>query len=358
MDRPSILLGSTVLNLLDPILDMFRSKAVTIPPMDGALKPNTSLDDGEVMAAALAPDNLAIHHGVPIYSSHGEIRQLGRHLSVLETCPADVSALAVAEDGTLAVALDDGSLRIGQRTVDGFNCITGLAFHSGKLFVTNGSDHFRPSQWVRDLMNRNAAGSLWEVNASTGQRRLLAGGLGFANGVAVDVENDRLIISESWRHRLAAIPLSGGHVAEGLRRLPAYPARISTVAGGFVLALFAPLNRLVEFVLQERRYRADMMREIDSRYWIAPTLSPPDSFLEPLQNGSVRSMGVHKPWSPTRSYGLVATLDRRLQPVASFHSRANGRFHGVTSAIAFEGAILAASKGGNHIIRLNLGDRS
>ena len=73
-----------------------------------------------------------------------------------------------------------------------------------------------------------------------------------------------------------------------------------------MLALFAPLNRLVEFVLQEPQYRADMMREIDSRYWIAPTLSPPDSFLEPLQNGGVRSMGVHKPWSPTRSYGLVA----------------------------------------------------
>ena len=129
-------------------------------------------------------------------------------------------------------------------------------------------------------------------------------------------------------------------------------ADIEPAAGGFVLALFAPLNRLVEFVLQEPQYRADMMREIDSRYWIAPTLSPPDSFLEPLQNGGVRSMGVHKPWSPSRSYGLVATLDGKLQPVTSYHSRANGRFHGVTSAIAVDGAILAASKGGNHIIRL------
>ena len=30
--------------ILDPILDMFRGKAVTIPPLDGAFRPNTRLD--------------------------------------------------------------------------------------------------------------------------------------------------------------------------------------------------------------------------------------------------------------------------------------------------------------------------
>ena len=111
-------------------------------------------------------------------------------------------------------------------------------------------------------------------------------------------------------------------------------------------------NRLVEFVLQEPAYRADMMRETESRFWIAPTLAPASSFLEPLQNGGVRSMGVHKPWSPTRSYGLIARLDSDFQPVASYHSRANGRFHGITSAVEHDGAVVATSKGGNHIIRV------
>lgn len=340
------------MSLLDPLLDLFRGKAVTIPPMDGALKPNTALDDGEVVAAALAPDNLAVLRGVPIYSSHRHIRRLDQDHTTLETCPAEVSAIAVAEDGTLAVALDDGSLRLGDKWIEGFNAITALAFHAGKLYVTNGSDHVRTSQWVSDLMHRNAAGSLWEVDVATGRRRKLAGGLAYANGVAVDAANNRLIVSESWRHRLSAVPLTGGNAAEVLGRLPAYPGRLNPAPGGFVMALFAPLNRLVEFVLQEPQYRADMMREIDSRYWIAPTLSPPESFLEPLQNGGVRSMGVHKPWSPSRSYGLVALLDSGLMPVASYHSRANGRFHGVTSAIAHDGAILAASRGGNHIVKL------
>ena len=340
------------MSFLDAVLDLFRGKAVTIPPMDGALRPNTALDDGEVVTAALAPDNLAMLNGSPIYSSHREIRRIGHDHAVLETCPADISALAVADDGTLAIGLDDGSLKVGGNMIAGFNCVTALTFNDGKLYVANGSDHFRPGQWVSDLMHRNASGSLWEVDVKSGDRRKLAGGLAFANGIAVDAANQRLIVSESWRHRLSAMPIAGGGVTEVLGRLPAYPARIVAAPGGYVLALFAPLNRLVEFVLQEPQYRADMMREIDSRYWIAPTLSPPDSFLEPLQNGGVRSMGVHKPWSPTRSYGLVATLDSRMQPVTSYHSRANGRFHGVTSAIALDGTILAASKGGNHIIKV------
>lgn len=339
------------MSLLDPVLDLFRGRAVTIPPMDGALKPNTALDDGEVVAAALAPDNLAVLGNRAIYSSHRDIRHIGGDHHMLETCPAAVTAIAVAPDGTLAVGLEDGSLRIGERIVPGLNCITALAFHGNRLFAANGSDHFPPSQWVNDLMHRNTSGSLWEIDVGTGQRRKLAGGLGYVGGVAVDEAESRLIISESWKHRLCAVPMSGGGASEVLGRLPAYPGRIAPAPGGFVLSLFAPLNRLVEFVLQEPRYRADMMREVDPRYWIAPTLSPPESFLEPLQNGGVRSMGVHKPWSPTRSYGLVAALDARCRPVGSFHSRANGRYHGITSTIAFEGGFLAASKGGNHIVR-------
>ena len=65
------------MKFLDPVLDVFRGKAVTIPPMDGALKPNSLLDDAEVVAAALSPDNLTMLNGRMIYSSQHEIRELG-----------------------------------------------------------------------------------------------------------------------------------------------------------------------------------------------------------------------------------------------------------------------------------------
>ena len=85
------------MSLLDPLLDLFRGKAVTIPPMDGALKPNTALDDAEVVAAALAPDNLAVLNGTPhLFQPPRTSPARRRSTTSLETCPAEVTALAVA----------------------------------------------------------------------------------------------------------------------------------------------------------------------------------------------------------------------------------------------------------------------
>jgi hypothetical protein len=99
-----------------------------------------------------------------------------------------------------------------------------------------------------------------------------------------------------------------------------------------------------------------MLAEIAPEHWIAPSLYPSRSFLEPLQNGGVRSMGIHKPWSPSRSYGLVVELDPDLQPVASHHSRANGQRHGITSAIAHQGRLFATSRGGDAILAFESGE--
>jgi hypothetical protein len=65
-------------------------------------------------------------------------------------------------------------------------------------------------------------------------------------------------------------------------------------------------------------------------------------------------MGVHKPWSPTRSYGMVVKLDATLRPVSSVHSRANGTRHGTTSAIEHDGKLLVASRGGDCILAIDL----
>ena len=60
------------------------------------------------------------------------------------------------------------------------------------------------------------------------------------------------------------------------------------------------------------------------------------------------------PWAPARSYGLVARLDENWQPVASFHSRADGTRHGITSALEADGRLLAASRGSNAVVAVDL----
>jgi hypothetical protein len=343
--------------IFDPVLDLFRGKAVTIPPLDGAFRPNTALDDADVALQVAQPDNLLVHGGRLHFTSGNDLLECvpgSDTAKVLRSYDVAISAVAASPGGHLAVALDDGRLFVDEREIklpDGVVCLTALAFsHDTALYLCNGSATHRAADWAIDLMEKNSSGSLWRIDLATGATTRLAGNLAFPNGVLVD--GDSIVVSESWKHRLlrvkdrAVIPL--------LEKLPGYPARISAASGGGAwLSLFAPRNRLVEFVLQEEAYRRDMIAHVPRPYWIAPSLASGSSFLEPLQCGGIKTMGIHKPWSPSRSYGLVAQLDASFRPVGSYHSRANGTRHGVTSVAEYGGYLWVGSKGGNALLSLS-----
>lgn len=341
--------------ILDPVLDLLRGKAITIPPLDGAFRPNTALEQAGVLARCPAPDGLAVAGGRLLVSSGSRVLSVDG-LAEVASFEAPATALAAEEGGAAAVGLENGRIALlgASSDIAGFKCPVALAFDGPQtLYVCNGSERNAPSKWATDLMQGGTSGSLWRVDLAGGSRTCLASGLAFPYGLFLDKVRDRIVVSECWRHRLIAIPIAGGAPSPIVSKLPGYPARLAPrVNGGALLALFAPRNRLIEMVLREDAYRTDMMVEIDPRYWIAPSLSASRSFLEPLQSGGVRVMGIHKPWAPSRSYGLVAELDGDFQPIASHHSRADGHRHGVTSAIEHDGRILAASKGGDMVLAL------
>jgi hypothetical protein len=354
--------------IFDAVVDYLRGEAVTIPPMDGPLRPNTVLDDTPALLEIEAPDNLAFDGQQMLFSSGLELFALSAAVQGTRIAQFDapVTALAAAPGGGIAVALDDGRILLkggahDQMTLQPADfgdlaCPTALAFaDADTLFVCQGSSAYPASDWVIDLMERNASGSIWRVDLAKGSKTCLAQDLAFPHGLLVPADGKRVILSESWRHRLTAIATGGGAPQPVLTKLPGYPSRLAPAEdGGAWLCLFAPRNRLIEFVLEEGDYRTAMMREIAREHWIAPALSSGASFLEPLQCGGVKTMGLHKPWSPSRSCGLLVRLDRNLRPVASFHSRANGRRHGITSVIAREGRVLVTAKGGNAILDLGV----
>jgi Strictosidine synthase len=351
MDGAQLLLGQATV-IFDRLLDRIRGKAVTIPPLDGAFRPNAALDDCEVVAAAIAPDNLCSDGDRIFYTSENQLRCLDDG-NVVSRYDAPITALAASPAGDLAIALDDGRIIVAgcQMVIHDALCPTALAFApDGALFVAQGSSRHRPSDWVVDLLEKNAEGSLWRIDPGTGDAACIARGLAFPAGLAFD--GDAVIATESWRHRL--IRVRPHMVPEPvLAMLPGYPGRLAPAAdGGFWLTLFAPRNRLIEFILAEDTFRTAMMSEVPRTHWIAPTLSSGESFLEPLQCGGVRTMGIHKPWSPSRSYGLLARLDTHLRPIASYHSRAGRRRHGVTSVVPTETGALVTSKGGDVILKI------
>lgn len=344
--------------ILDPILDVFRGKAVTIPPLDGAFRPNTRLDDAPAFAELSEPDNLLMADGRLLVSSGNAVLAIaaGSQPVVVETFQSPVTALALSPEGDLTVGLENGKLLIAGKEVSlpaELRCITALAYaDDSTLWLANGSAQHLPSQWAADLMKKGASGSLWRCGPGGIGFQRIAGDIAFPYGlhpIGADV-----LVSESWRHQLVRFDGSNGNRSTVLTHLPGYPARLSPAGdGGAWLTLFAPRNRLIEFVLQETHYRQDMIGQVPPAYWIAPALASNRSFLEPLQCGGIRTMGIHKPWSPSRSYGLVVKLDRSLQPQFSLHSRANGTRHGICSVAERDGRLFVAAKGGDCVLALD-----
>ncbi len=354
MDGAGRLLGGQVLiGWVTDRIDRFRGRgayAATVPPMDGALRPNTRLEDGEVVARIAAPDNLVLYRGQVLLSSGATILALDVGSGAVtdwRRCAAEVTALAVQGD-TLAIGLADGSLVLsgdGDRTVTAPGpCVTALADGgAGRLILCVGSARNPVGDWKRDLLQGGVTGSVWSLGFDGAAERL-ADGLAWPCGAAM--ADGGVVVVEAWRHRLTQ------EGAALVTDLPGYPSRLSPAGDGWWLTVFAPRNQLIELTLREHAYRERMMREIAPQHWIAPSLSPAVDFNEPMQGGAIRTHGIIKPWAPTRSYGLLVRLDAQFQPVASYHSRADGRFHGVTSALQVGDRVLVTSRGGNAVLAL------
>ena len=114
--------------------------------------------------------------------------------------------------------------------------------------------------------------------------------------------------------------------------------------------MFAPRNRLVEFVLGENDYREEMLRTLTPLEWVCPawaTLHHPD---EQVQGGMVKQLGVTKPWASSRSFGLVYRVDADEEIVESLHSRADGTRHGVTSVHARGDDLIVVAAGSGEVL--------
>ena len=225
----------------------------------------------------------------------------------LATFDTEISALTGLPDGGAAVGLIDGRIAFIGGEKDGktiasgadIQCITALASgRDGALLIANGSASNGPLAYKRDLMEKNASGSVWRLDTESGGRRRLADKLAYPYGLLE--EADALVVSESWRSALTRISLTGRRNEPVLENLPAYPSRLSRSADNAIwLALFAPRSQLVEFVLRETGYRRRMLDEIDPDYWIAPAVRAGQAPEEPTQQGGVRQQGVLKPWAPS-----------------------------------------------------------
>jgi hypothetical protein len=347
--------------MLDRLLKL--DDGAGIPMMDGVLRPNQRLDAATPIGEPLHEcDDVAVRaDGVVFVSAGSRILQLAgeglRERSTFADCPGPVGPLAIDGDTILAGIAGHGVVRIERGTVvarleaaDGqpLHCPTAIVrLPDHRIAIADGSAHHLPDAWCRDLLERRASGRLVLASADLKAATTRGSGLAWPAGLRVASDDRSLWMSESWRHRLLRVPLDGNGAPTPLAGpLPGYPGRLgSDPRGGAWLAVFALRTQLVEFVLRERSYCDAMLATVDPRYWIAPSLRALGHYLEPLQGGGIKKLGLVKPWAPPRSYGLVLRLSESGESVESLHSRAGGLHHGITAVHTRGDQLVIVSKG-------------
>lgn len=342
------------------------------PVLDGAFAANSRLDEGHVLGAQVtAPDDLVMGPNGKLYVSSGnEILIFAgpdfAERGLFARFDADVGGLGWSQDGRLLACVsgrgvcalnEKGVAEKWLESVDGeaLACPLALAAAAdGTIYVTDGSRHNAPAQWLQDMMaNRKGSGRLVAWDADLDKAHVVADGLNWPAGAVVSHDENEVWVTEAWAHTLCAIARSGRERRYIVNNFAGYPARIARgTSGDYWLAFFAARSQLIDFVLQERKFCDRMMKEIPPEFWIGPALSSKSHYLHPTQYGRIKKLGIQKPWAPARSYGLVARFNEDGEPVDSFHSRVGGHIHGVTSVRCMGERVIVASKGDDKLVEL------
>jgi hypothetical protein len=359
---------------------VFRNaEQFAIPSMDGALSPNDRLDACTPVGEALpGADDVVAGADDAIYVSAGrQVLKLSgegfRNRVPVAAFEDNAGGLALHPDGRLLVCVAGRGLAavdaagrqswLMQAADQPLHCLTGVtAAADGTIFMSDGSSRHRPEDWVRDLMEKNHLGRLVACGPGLEAPKVLLCDLYYPHGVAVAADGRHLWFTESWKHQVSRAPIGGGGIGATelmMRNMPGYPARLSRAArGGFWLSIFAQRTHLTEFVLREDDFRDEMMRTIPQQFWIGPALVTTGHCYEPMQSGSIKALGIQKPWAPPRSYGLLARIDDEGDPVDSLHSRAGGHYHGITAACETAQGLVIVSKGNGRVLLDRMGGRA
>jgi hypothetical protein len=270
-----------------------------------------ALDTAIVLAECPAPDNLLWQDDHLLLTSGRRVLLLdnlqeGAELEEILHFDSEITALAAAEDGSLAVALGSAGIVVVGGAHDGkvISSLAGRALtvptalgYAGAdtLFVCLGAELDRGDGW------QSTSGSVWRVSLSGGAAVCLASDLAYPSGLLL--HDGRIAISESGRRRLLDFSTLDRETPRILLEdIPGHPGRLSAAPSG--------------------------------RAWLSVFAAP------------VRR----------RPFGLVLGLDRSFAPWRALHSRTNANRDGVASCLEVRGELIMACKGGNVVIAADLVD--
>ena len=206
------------------------------PGYAGPFTPNQALARLQriELAGRKGPEHLALGPDGRIYTGvgNGEILSFepdGGALQVIAKTSGRVLGLTFDGEGRLIVAdAKRGLLRVerdgGLRPlVDSFEGAPVLLANSvivassGLIYFTDSSQRFGAEHWGSafeaskpDILEQSATGRVLRHDSATGETRLVATGISFANGVALSLDERHLFVNETGRYRIWRIPAGAG----------------------------------------------------------------------------------------------------------------------------------------------------
>jgi sugar lactone lactonase YvrE len=123
----------------------------------------------------------------------------------------------------------------------------------GTILVTDSSTNYDRRRFLHVLFEQAPVGRVIEIKISTGEARVILGGLHFANGIQMHPDKKSVIVSECSMSKILRLYISGpkeGEAEEFAVNLPGFPdnIRLST-QGTFYVGLgkccFLTLNSLM-----------------------------------------------------------------------------------------------------------------
>jgi ABC-type sugar transport system ATPase subunit len=358
-----------------------RSNGRSIPPLDGAFRQNDELESVWPLLELLdRPNDFVIgcgQHG--FLSAIGAVMRFdfvsGGRAERFASVRGQAMGVDVSTGGDVAVCVDDVGVFVFDRQgrqiaaltqVDGrrLRSATSLLFlEDATLLVTEASELHTAAEWRSDFLEGRRCGNILQWSFDKGDVRTLARGLAYPYGICLSHGGHSVLLTEAWDFSVAelALDVSGAKPLTRLTRLPGYPARIRRSAdGGYWLCFLALRSALVDFIKSESKFCREMMETMPSELWIGPDFASnaydPHPWKSPHymsgtqhfaagQIGGLRRSGAVNPWSPSRSYGLVAKLDSTLDPQFSLHARSNDLYHGITGVCEKDGSLFLVCQG-------------
>jgi sugar lactone lactonase YvrE len=199
----------------------------------------------------------------------------------------------------------------------------------GTVYFSDASTRFERG-FPYDMLEARPHGRLLSYDPRTEQTEVLAGGLYFANGVALTPEEDSVLVVESFRYRITRIWIEGPRAGERevfADNLLGIPDNLTRAPDGTYWVAMNNLRPALVDRLHPRPFLKEQLAKLGQ---------------ERLRAAADRSR-----------YGLVIQLDERGEVVRSLHDP-GGRLYNLSTAVPHAGHLYLGTLFGDSIGRYQL----